>query len=187
MVTSQSLLKEAEAKMRKGEEAAVHELSRIRGGRAQTAMVEGIKIEYYGALTPLKQMAAITTPDPRTVAIQPWDPSAAAEIEKALLKAELGIIPQNDGKIIRLNVPSLTKERRDEMIKLARKVAEDGRISVRAIRRDENEAIKKLEKEGILSEDESHKTQDQIQKLTDRFILEIDKHLKQKEIEIQEV
>ena len=187
MVTSQSLLKETENKMKKTEEAIIHELSRIRGGRAQTAMMEGIKVDYYGTLTPLKQIASISTPDPRTITIQPWDPSAIAEIEKVIQKAELGMTPQVDGKVIRLNVPTLTKERRDEMIKLARKVAEEGRISVRSIRRDENEAVKKIEKEGILTEDESRKTQEQVQKLTDRFIAEIDKHLKQKEAEIMEV
>ncbi|MBI1975998.1 MAG: ribosome recycling factor [Candidatus Omnitrophica bacterium] len=187
MVTAQSLLKEAESKMKKAEEITVQELSRIRGGRAQTAMVEGIKVDYYGTPTPLKQLAGITTPDPRSITIQPWDPSAIAEIEKAILKAGLGMTPQNDGKVVRLNLPALTKERRDEMIKLARKVAEDGRVSIRAIRRDENESVKKIEKEGVVAEDESRKTQEQVQKLTDRFIVEIDKHLKQKEIEIQEV
>ncbi len=187
MVTAQSLLKEAESKMKKAEEITVQELSRIRGGRAQTAMVEGIKVDYYGTPTPLKQLAGITTPDPRSITIQPWDPSAIAEIEKAILKAGLGMTPQNDGKVVRLNLPALTKERRDEMIKLARKVAEDGRVSIRAIRRDENESVKKIEKEGIVAEDESRKTQEQVQKLTDRFIVEIDKHLKQKETEIQEV
>ncbi len=187
MVTAQSLLKESEIKMKKAEETALQELSRIRGGRAQTSIVEGIRVDYYGTPTPLKQLAGITTPDPRTVAIQPWDPSAIAEIEKAILKAELGMTPQNDGKLIRLNIPALTKERREEMVKLARKVAEEGRVSIRAIRRDENEAVKKVEKEGAITEDESHKTQEQIQKLTDRFIAEIDKHLKQKETEIQEI
>jgi len=187
MITTQSLLKETESKMKKAEESAVHELSRIRGGRAQTNLVEGVKVDYYGTPTPLKQLAGINTPDPRTITIQAWDPSALPEIERAILKAELGMTPQNDGKVIRLNIPSLTQERREEMAKLARKMAEEGRVSVRAIRRDENESVKKNEKEGVFTEDESHRTQDQIQKLTDRFIGEIDKHLKQKEAEIQEV
>ncbi len=187
MVTAQFLLKESDVKMKKAEEITLQELSRIRGGRAQTGIVEGIKVDYYGTPTPLKQLAGITTPDPRTIAIQPWDPSAISEIEKAILKAELGMTPQNDGKLVRLNIPALTKERREEMAKLARKVAEEGRVSIRAIRRDENETVKKVEKEGAITEDESRKAQEQIQKLTDRFIEEIDKHLRQKESEIQQV
>ncbi len=187
MVTSQSLIKESEDKMKKAVEVVTREFGTVRTGRASPALVDHIKVEYYGTQTPLKQLASITTPDPKLIVIQPWDHSSMAEIEKAILKSELGITPVNDGKVIRLGIPQLTQERRDELSKVVKKMAEEGRVSIRTIRRDANEHIKKLEKDKGITEDDSFKSIEEIQKLTDKYIAKVDEFLKNKEKELHEV
>ncbi|MBI3991471.1 MAG: ribosome recycling factor [Candidatus Omnitrophica bacterium] len=181
------IIHQIEEKMKKTLEVTTREFAGIRTGRASTALVDGVKVDYYGNPMPLKQLATITTPDPRLLAIQPWDVSLIPEIEKAILKSELGITPVNDGKVVRLSMPSLTQERRDELDKLIKKMAEDGRVSVRSERRLAVDQIKKLEKEKKVSEDDSFRTQGEIQKLTDRYIQKIEELLKVKEKEIKEI
>ena len=182
----QHLLKESEDKMKSSVEVVSKEFSSIRSGRASSALVEGIKVDYYGTPTPLKQLSTITTPDPKLLVIQPWDNSVLQEIEKAILKSELGLNPVNDGKVLRIGIPQLTRERREELVKLAHKIAEDGRVAIRSIRRHSNDSLKNLQKEGTIGEDDAHKFQDNIQKLTDKYISNIDHILKSKESEITE-
>jgi len=159
----------------------------IRSGRANAGMVENMKVDYYGTLTPLKQLANIAIPEPKTLMIHPWDMNALKAIEKAILDSELGITPIMDGKVVRLNVPTLTRERREELVKIASKLAEDGRVSLRSLRREANENVKKIEKEKKISEDDSFNFQTDIQKLTDRFIQSIDQAFGQKEKELTQV
>ena len=159
----------------------------VRTGRANPALLDRIVVNYYGTPTPLNQMARVTVPEPRMLVITPWDKSAMKDIEKAILTSDLGLVPNNDGSVIRLAIPPLTEERRKELVRLVRKDAEDHRVAVRNIRRDLNEAAKKLEKDGDISEDELRRAQEEIQKLTDRFIEQIDELLKAKEKEIMEV
>jgi ribosome recycling factor len=179
-------VRETEEKMKHALEAMTREFSEIRTGRANPHIVEGIKIDYYGTPTLLKQLASISVPDARLIVIQPWDPSVIAEIEKAILKSNLGLNPVNDGKLIRLVIPQLSKERRAEMIKLVKDISEKGRVSLRTIRRDANELIKKMEQEKKITEDDKFKTQEDIQKLTDRYIEKVDNVLKEKEKELSE-
>ena len=176
---------ETETKMKKAVEAVSREFSEVRTGRAHPGLIEGLHVNYYGTLTLLKQMASISVPDPKTVVIQPWDPSAIAEIEKAIMNSKLGVMPNNDGKVIRLNIPPLSTERREELKKVVKEMAEHGRISLRTIRREANDRIKKSEHDHLISEDESHRGHDDIQKLTDKFIKDIDHILagKSKELE----
>ena len=183
-MTIKEVITDTESKMKKTVESTQREFSAIRTGRASTALVEGIRVDYYGASTPLKELASIATPDAKLITIQPWDKSAAAEIEKAILKSELGINPVNDGKVIRITTPSLTTERRTELDKILKKIAEDGRISIRTARHASIEHIKKVEKDKQATEDERFKAQEDIQKLTDKYIKEIDTHLANKEKEI---
>lgn len=184
-MNAKEILHDAEMKMKKTVEATQREFSTIRTGRASTALVEGIKVDYYGALTPLRQVASIATPDARLILIQPWDKNALAEIEKAILKSEMGITPTNDGKAIRLSIPSLTTERRVELDKILKKIAEDGRVSIRTARHTSIENVRKSEKDKLIAEDEKFKTQEDVQKLTDKYIKEIDNLLAAKEKEIQ--
>ena len=149
-----------------------------------SAMVDSVKVDYYGAPTPLKQLAAVSTPDARLVVIQPWDKAAMADIEKAILKSDIGITPTNDGKVIRLTIPPLTPERRAELDKVVKKIAEDGHVSVRTARHASRENVRKSEKDKIITEDEKFKTQEEVQKLTDKYIKEIDDLLAAKEKEI---
>ncbi|MBI2447855.1 MAG: ribosome recycling factor [Candidatus Omnitrophica bacterium] len=185
-MNAQQLLKDTEDKMKRTADVVSKEFLTIRTGRASSALVEGIKVDYYGTPTPLKQLATITTPDPKLLVIQPWDVSVLPEIEKAILKSDLGLNPTNDGKLMRIGIPQLTKERREELVKIVRKVAEEGRVSIRSIRRDSNESLKKFQKDGLISEDDAHKFQDTVQKLTDKYISNIDHILKSKESEITE-
>ena len=178
------LLHDTETKMKKTVESTHREFSTIRTGRASTALVDGIRVDYYGAPTPLKQLAAVTTPDARLIVIQPWDKNVLAEIEKAILKSEIGIMPTNDGKVIRLSIPSLTQERRAELDKILKKIAEDGHVSIRTGRHAAIEGVRKLEKDKAATEDERFKAQEDIQKLTDKYIKEIDTLLAAKEKEI---
>ena len=187
MATLKETMHDAQEKMKKTIEAVQREFGAIRTGRASIALVDSIKVEYYGTPTPLKQLAGISTPDPKLIVIQPWDVSVLGEIEKAILKSAVGITPLNDGRVIKLGIPQLTQERRLELVKVIKKMAEDGRVSVRSIRRETNEKIKMLEKSKSISEDESFKSADEIQKLTDKQIKEIDGVLAKKEKELMEV
>jgi len=187
MLPLQQLSRDAEDKMKKTVAVVTRQFSEMRGGRANPSMVEHVTVAYYGASTPLKQLAAITAPEPRLLVVQPWDAGLVPEIEKAILASGLGITPQVDGKLIRLPVPPLTTERRAELAKLLHKMAEEGRVAIRTIRRDANEAVKKLKTDKQISEDDSFKSQGDIQKLTDKHIAEIDTLLKNKEHEILSV
>jgi ribosome recycling factor len=163
-----------------------NELKRIRTGRASLSLMDGIKANYYGTPTPLSQMATISIPESRLITIQPWDASAIKEIEKAILKSDLGLTPSNDGKLIRIAIPPLSEERRKDLVKLVSKTCEEYKVAVRNIRRDANELIKSFKKDGDISEDEAFKSQDKVQKMTDEHIEKIDGISKEKEKEILE-
>ncbi|MDQ0059695.1 ribosome recycling factor [Paenibacillus harenae] len=178
--------KNAEERMEKAISALKRDLSSLRAGKASPALFDRIQVEYYGAMTPLNQLANINTPDSRTLLIQPWDKSSVAAIEKAIMKSDLGLTPSNDGTAIRISVPMLTEERRAELVKTSKKFGEEAKVAIRNIRRDANDSIKKLEKSDI-SEDESRGHQEDIQKATDKYIAEVDKVLVSKEKEIMEV
>lgn len=181
-----TLLDETRTHMQKAMEHFEFELSKIRAGRASAGMLDGIEVNAYGAMTPLFQVGNISTPDARTLSIQPWDASLLPEVEKAILKANIGITPQNDGKIIRLNIPSMTEERRKDLVKSAKAEAEKCRISIRTIRKDSNEKVKKLQKDG-LPEDSAKNAETSVQNLTNDFSAKIEKHLEVKEKEIMTV
>jgi ribosome recycling factor len=176
-----------EASMRKSVESTQRTFNTIRTGRANASLLDKISVEYYGAETSLKSLASLSTPDSQTIQIQPFDQSAMGLIEKAIAMSDLGLTCNNDGKVIRINIPPLTEDRRKELCKLASKYAEEGKVALRNIRRDAIDKVKKQEKEGDLSEDQSRDEQDNVQKLTDRYIAELDKHLAEKEAEILKV
>ncbi|EPY10031.1 MULTISPECIES: ribosome recycling factor [Paenibacillus] len=182
----QAVKKNAEERMEKAIAALKRELATLRAGRATPALLDRVQVEYYGAMTPVNQLANISTPDPRTLMIQPWDKSSLSDIERAIMKSDLGLTPANDGSMIRLAIPALTEERRAELVKHTKKFGEEAKVAVRNIRRDANDDIKKLEKTDI-SEDESRRHQEDIQKTTDKYIAEVDKVLVAKEKEIMEV
>ena len=184
MVNPKTLVKDIEEKMKKSLEVLNHNFGGLRSGRANAGMVENLRVDYYGTATPLKQMANITIPEPKMILIHPWDVSALKSIEKAILESDLGISPVIDGKVIRLVVPALTRDRREELAKIAKKVAEESRVAMRSIRREANEQVKELEKEKTVSEDESFKLQTEIQKLTDHYIQSVDHSQASKEKEI---
>ena len=163
------------------------DFSSIRTGRASLALLDGIAVNYYDTLTPLQQLASLSIPESRQIAIQPWDQKVIPDIEKAILKSDLGLTPTNDGKTIRINIPMLTEERRKQLVKMVKKKAEEAKVAIRNIRRDTNEELKKLEKEKHISEDIVKKSQDDIQKLTDSYIVKVDEVLANKEKEIMEV
>jgi ribosome recycling factor len=179
--------RETEAKMQKALESSQRELSEVRTGRAHPGLIEGIHVDYYGTPTLLKQMASITIPDPRSLVIQPWDITAIPLIEKAIMASNLGITPSNDGKILRVGLPQLSTERREEMQKLAKQMSEHGRVSLRTIRKESNDKIKKLLGDSTISEDDSFKGQDEIQKLTDKSIKDLDVILEKKLKELVEI
>lgn len=183
----QTVKKNAQERMEKAVAALKKDLATLRAGRANAALLDRVTVDYYGTPTPINQLGSINTPDPRTIVIQPWDKSVLGDIEKAILKSDLGLTPSNDGSIIRISLPPLTEQRRLELVKMTKKFGEDAKVAVRNIRRDANDEIKKLEKTGGISEDEVRRHQDDIQKTTDRFIAEIDKVLSAKEAEIMEV
>lgn len=183
----QEIKKDADDRMNKAVAALEREFAGLRTGRASTGLVENIKVDYYGTLTPVNQVASVSVPDSRTISIQPWDRGAFALIEKAILKSDLGLTPVNDGKIIRIAIPPLTEERRKELVKVARKYTEDGKVAIRNIRRDANDSLKKLEKEKTISEDECKKAQDDVQKITDVCVAKADKTMQEKEKEIMEM
>ncbi len=178
---------EARDKMGKSVSTLKGELKKIRTGRASLSLVDDIKVEYYGTMTPLNQLATLSVPESRLITIQPWDVSSVNNIEKAILKSNLGLTPSNDGKIIRITIPPLTEERRKEIVKQVNKMCEDYRVAVRNVRRDANDTLKQLKKEGEASEDEVFKAQEDIQKLTDEHVKEIDQIYKDKEKEILEL
>lgn len=163
------------------------ELASLRAGRATPAMLDKVVVDYYGTPTPVSQLANIVAPEPRMLQIQPWDKSALKEIERAIQQSDLGLTPSNDGTVIRIVVPPLTEERRKELVKVANKDGEEAKVAIRNIRRDANDEIKKLEKAGTISEDESRRHQETIQKTTDKYIAEVDKIVKEKEKDILEV
>ncbi len=183
----QEVLADARQRMQKSVEATRRELAGLRTGRAHPGLVEHIRVEYYGTAVPLNQLATITAPEPRLLVIQPWDKSALRNIEKALMQSDLGLMPTSDGNVLRVPIPPLTEERRHDLVRLARKLAEEGRVAIRNIRREAKEMIEEMEEEGEISEDEARRAQEELQKLTDRFIGEIDALLQRKEAEILEV
>ena len=168
------LLDDAKRRMAKSVEKFKEEIARIRTGRASVALLDGIKVDYYGTEMPLNQMATISVADARLIVIQPWDVSAIGAIEKAIQRSELGLNPVNDGKVIRIAVPPLTEERRKELVKMVRKIAEEARVAVRNIRRDILDDLKELKKEGEISEDDFFRAQEQLQKITDEYIGKIE-------------
>ena len=182
----EAIYKDTKDKMEKAVISLKQEFSRLRTGRATPALLDGVRVEYYGSLTPLNQVANVSVPDPKMIVIQPWDQNALTAIEKAIIKTDLGLNPQTDGKIIRVPIPSLTDERRKDLVKLVKKQGEDSKVSIRNIRRQANESIKGKEKDKAISEDDSKKAQDNIQKQTDEYITQIDKIMQSKEKEILE-
>lgn len=179
--------KEAEEKMKKTITVFKEELMGIRAGRANPTLLDKITVDYYGVVTPLKQVASISAPEPRLLVIQPWDPKLIPQIEKAIQKSDLGLNPSNDGKLVRLQIPQLTEERRKELVKVVRKNSENAKVAIRNNRRDANDKLKKLEKDKEISEDERKQAEEEMQKITDKFIVEIDKISEKKEAELLEV
>ena len=184
---AKELIKQIEEDMQKAIESTKREMAELRSGRANPKMVEGVRVNYYGAPTLLKELATIGVPEARMVVISPYDPTALKEIEKAILQSDLGITPVSDGKIIRLLVPPLSEERRQELIKIVKKVSEEGKVSVRTVRRDGKEKIKVLEKEKKISEDERFKSEDSLQKMTDKYIKDLDRVLEDKTKELKDI
>lgn len=176
-----------EEKMKKALEVLRRELASLRAGRATPALLDKVMVDYYGTPTPVNQVANISVPEPRLITIQPWEKTMIGPLEKAILKSDLGLTPSSDGVVIRLAIPQLTQQRRQEMVKVIGKKAEEARVAVRNIRRDANDAIKKLEKDKAVSEDEMKKAQDEMQKITDKYIKEVDQVMAAKEKEIMEV
>lgn len=183
----ETIKKEAQDRMDKAMLSLEKEFTKLRTGRATTSLVDNIKVDYHGTPTPVNQVASVSVPDSRSITIQPWDRSAFALIEKALQKSDLGLTPVNDGKIIRINIPPLTEDRRKDLAKVAKKYTEEAKVALRNIRRDANDSLKKLEKDKTISEDEHKKAQDNVQKLTDSYVAKADQKLAAKEKEIMEI
>ena len=173
--------------MGKSIESLKREYSRLRTSRASISLLDGIRVSYYDTPTPLNQMASLAVPEPRLIVIQPWDKTAIEDIEKAILKSELGLTHMNDGKVIRISIPPLTEERRKELVKVARKMSEENKVAIRNIRRDANEMLKDLKKEKEISEDDLFRSQEEVQKATDQFISQVDELCAAKEKEILEI
>ncbi len=184
-MAGREVLREIEESMKKVIGATKRELAEMRSGRANPKMVEGIRINYYGSPTLLKEIATIGIPEARMIVVNPYDPTSLKEIEKAILQSDLGITPVNDGKLIRLIVPPLSEERRQELIRIVKKMIEEGKISIRTVRRDGKDKIKKLEKDKAISEDDRFKLEEELQKMTDRYVEEIDGVLEEKEKELK--
>lgn len=180
-------LDELRQRMVKSVEVLQDDLIGIRTGRASPALLERLSVEYYGTMTPLNQMASITAPEPRLLVIKPWDPSALHDIERAILKSDLGLTPMNDGKLIRLSIPRLTEERRRELVKVVARRVEEARVSIRNLRRDALQDLKDFENEKMISEDEFYRGKDKVQELTDEFIKQVDEIGKRKETEVLEI
>jgi ribosome recycling factor len=184
---TREIKEQAEQQMTAAQSAVRSRLAKLRTGKASPAILDGIRVEYYGAQTPLNQLATIAVPEPRLLAVKPFDRNSIAEIEKAIQASNLGLNPTNDGMMIRIPIPELTEERRREFTKVAKEIGEEGKVAVRHARQEGNDKLKKLEKEGGVSEDELHQVKGEIQKLTDRFCGEIDDIVKAKEAEIMEI
>ena len=184
---SDDVLKDTKSRMQAATEAFKHSLTKLRTGRASLALVDGVMVDYYGSATPLNQVASLSVPDPTTITIAPWEPGVLGNIEKAILKSNLGLTPNNDGKLVRLNIPPLTEERRRDLVKIAQTDAENARNQIRQIRREGNDRFKQMEKQKEVSEDQMHDGQESVQKLTDAYVGKINEILKAKETEILEV
>lgn len=180
-------LKQAREKMDKAIEAVRREFSSVRTGKAAPALLDTVRVEAYGSYVPLNQVATVSAPEPRMLVVQPWDRAMLGPVEKGIMTSDLGLNPSNDGKVVRVPIPALTEERRREYVKVLHKMAEDGRVAVRQARKEANDDIKRRQKDGDISEDQSRREQDEVQKLTDRHIQQIDELLKHKEAEIMEV
>ena len=183
----ESVHQETKDRMGKSIDALKKEMQRVRTGRASATMLDSVKVDYYGTLTPLSQMASVSVPESRLITIQPWDVSALKEIEKGILKANIGLTPSSDGKIIRISVPPLTEDRRKEIVKIVNKTCEEYKVAIRNIRRDSNEVLKGMKKDGNISEDQQFGAQDKVQAMTDDHIKMIDVILKEKEKEILDI
>jgi len=183
----EKIFSESEEKMKKAVEIFRNELAGIRTGKASTALLETIKIPYYGSLVPLKEVANLSAPEVRLLLIQPWDRSLIGEIEKAILKSDLGLVPVNDGMVIRLSIPPLSEERRNDLVRVVKRLSEEGKVAIRNLRRDANEAIRNLERQGKISKDESIKSQEKMQELTNKYTQTVEEILERKEKEIREV
>ncbi len=181
------VIQETKERMVKSLKAFEKEMTKVRTGRASTTLLDGVKVDYYGAETPLDQMASVSVPESRLLTVKPWDVSVINDVERAILKANLGLTPSNDGKLIRISIPPLTEERRKEIVKGTGKVCEDFKVAIRNIRRDSNDVLKDLQKEGDISEDDNFKGQKIVQDLTDENIKQLDKVFSEKEKEILEV
>jgi ribosome recycling factor len=182
-----TVLKDAKSRMDKAVASLEKEFSHLRTGRASVSLLDGLKVDYYGTLTPIDQIASLSTPDSRTITIQPWDRAAFGLVEKAIQKSDLGLTPVNDGKIIRIGIPPLTEDRRKELVKVGKKYTEEAKVAVRNIRRDANDALKKLQKDKAISEDDLRKGEADIQKTTDSYVTKLDQALARKEKEIMEI
>lgn len=186
-MTTKDIFTSHEEKMKKALDALRKEYATLRANRATPSLLDKVMVDYYGTPTPINQVATVSIPEPRMIVLQPWEKSLLGKMEKAILKSDLGLTPNNDGSVIRLAIPQLTQQRRLELVKVVHKKAEDGRVAIRNLRRDANDSIKKLEKDKLISEDEGKKAQDDIQKLTDKYIKELEHIMASKEKEIVEV
>jgi len=184
---SEEIITVSKEKMEKTVQSLSRELATVRAGRANPALLDKVVVDYYGTPTPLNQLSNISAPEPRLLVVQPWDKSAIGTIEKAILKSDLGLTPNSDGNIIRIAIPQLTEERRRDLVKLVKKMAEESRVAVRNIRRDANDEIKRMEKSGDISQDDSRRLQDEIQELTNEYVEKVNEILLAKEQEIMEV
>lgn len=184
---SQGIIKDMQSKMENAVQAFTRNLATVRAGRANPSILDGVFVDYYGASTPLNQLAQVSAPEPRLLVITPYDKTALADIEKGIQKADIGLMPSNDGDIIRINIPPLTEERRKELVRVVGKYTEESKVQVRNIRREANDALKSQEKTNEITEDELRSLQDDVQKATDKYIAELDRLAKEKEDEIMEV
>lgn len=187
MASVQEILAETSARMKRSVDALTRELDSIRTGRANPVLVENIEVDYYGAPTPLNQIASISVPEARVLLIQPWDKQSLADLERGILKSELGLVPNNDGTVIRINIPTLTEERRRDLVRLLGKKVEDSHVSVRNIRRDSLQTLRSMEKDASISKDDGRRAQEQVQNVTDTYIGELDSLREKKETEVMEV
>ena len=187
MAEIKEILSTAQTKMQKTIEVLRVDLASVRAGRASVALLDKVMVEYYGTPTPVNQVASVTVPEPRMIVIQPWEKNLLKDIERAIMKSDLGLNPNSDGSVIRLNLPQLTEERRKELVKTVHKKAEDARVSIRNLRREANDSVKKAEKAKEITEDEAKKANDDIQKMTDKFIKEVDTVMEHKEKEVMEI
>ena len=187
MVTQEEVMSDTHSRMTLSIDALQRDLNSIRTGRATPALVENLMVDYYGVPTPLNQLAGISVPEARVLMVQPWDKQSLKDVEKGILKSDLGLVPNNDGKVIRINIPTLTEERRRDLVKLVGRKVEDGHVAVRNIRRDGVELVRDLEKSKDLSQDESRRAQEQLQRLTDSYISKMDAMREEKDAEVMEV